>query len=101
MSNVIFDLNDFSEIPQHVIDAENAREYAEAKLEADQKIHDVMRFIEANPGWSTRQVVEKFNLDWTLNQDFGNGIGKIGFYTDISDRFLVMELNLPINEWFR
>lgn len=97
----LLNLDDFSEIPQSVIDAENAREHQTAKQEAEQKIHTVMAFIQANPGCSTRKIVERFGLDWSLNKDFGNGIGKIGYYTDESQRFLVMELHDSIAKWFR
>ena len=83
------------------IDKKNKIEFINSKLEAEQKIHKVMRFIDANNGFGVRKIVEKFNLDWSLNRDFGNGIAKVGFYTDESNRFLVMELNLPIKDWFR
>jgi len=89
------------ETPQSEIVAESNKALLKDTSKADLIIKGVMHFIKANPNWGARKIVEKFNLDWSLIKDFGNGISKIGFYTDESQRFSVMELNLPTNEWFR
>lgn len=65
------------------------------------KVNAVRRFIFSNPYAETRLIVDMFKLDWSLNADLGNGIGKIGFYTDASQRFLCFEIYDSIGKWFR
>lgn len=66
------------------------------------KINKIMQYIQANnKSNDVRRIVDRFNLDWTLEHDCGNGIGRIAFWSNESQRDLVMEMHLPINEWFR
>lgn len=67
------------------------------------KTAQVMEWIASNNNacGDTRRVVDKFGLSWSLKRDLGNGIGVVQFWTDESQRFAVMDLHLPIAEWFR
>lgn len=96
-----YDLDDFSEIPQSDLDKADASEFAKAKKEADHKTAKVMQFIEANPSSTMRQVAEKFNLAWSLEREGPNGIGRINFYTDTSQRFFVCDTHDEVSKWFR
>jgi hypothetical protein len=95
-------LNDeIRELTPSELSAEKDVEAAEYNkcLDLDEaKARRVSQFILANPNYPVRALVSKFNMDWALVRDFGNGIGKVQF--SVGDA-AAMELNLVIADWFR
>jgi hypothetical protein len=99
--NMTMDLNDFSEISKAEQDAIAARDKKYVLDMGQAKLQRVTRFIEANPNYPLRGMVEKFGLDWSLTKDLGNGIGVVNFYTGDDQNTLALTMHLPIKEWFR
>lgn len=83
--------------------ANSQEEFARAAVAAESKVNQVMQWIAANNDQcgDTRRIIKLFGLDWSLKRDLGNGIGVVQFWTDNTQRFPVMDLHLPITEWFR
>lgn len=80
----------------------DAEQLANDYSAAAQKTNAVLCWIEANNRCGdARQLVDAFDLAWSLERDYGNGIAKVGFYTDESLRFQILALHLSTTEWFR
>ncbi len=99
----LLDTENLNETPENIQFAKDMDEkfQAEQKAHAEQKIHNVHRFIKANPDWNAHAIADKFGLDWSLDKDYGNGASKITFYTDESMLHSVMTLRLPTTDFFR
>lgn len=69
--------------------------------EAQQITKKVMLWLESNAAAGAKKMVEKFGLSYSCEKDYGNGVSKVGFYTDASYQHLVCTLHLPTAEWFR
>ncbi|MDY7025189.1 MAG: hypothetical protein SVC26_02475 [Pseudomonadota bacterium] len=95
-----YDLDDLSEIPAHILEAEAAEKFAADKKEAEEKIYRVVRFMQANPHFDARALAEKFDLHWKVKLQYDNGLGRIGFCTDLSLRFEVFEIIDSLRSWF-
>ena len=80
---------------------ETARDYQRHQEEAKSKIYQVNRWLESNASHGARAMVEKFNLAWSHEKDYGNGVCVIGFYTDETLRFKVCEIHDESKKWLR
>ncbi len=55
----------------------------------------VLKYIAAHKNADLMTIVKKFDLDVRMIQDFGNGIGKFGVYSDATaQRELILKLHL-------
>ena len=97
----MINLDDYSVIPQAQLDAEKEAAFRAAKAEADAKITEVLQFLSTNEELDMRQIVKKFGLDWALGKEFANGLGRINFYTDETQRFFVCDTYDEVSAWFR
>lgn len=96
-TNSFLDLDNLEVTDRDVL----AEARAEAIKSGEEKKARVLKHMEANPHFTMREVAEKFGLDWVIEKDFVNGLGRIGFYADQSQTVLVCEIRDDLSKWFR